>query len=59
MKVGAVITFPEGLTPGQVATFLADWQADLVKENSEFAFDDQIQVGEYDPEIGSPVFYVP
>jgi hypothetical protein len=57
-KVGAVITFPEHLTRRQVEQFLLEWQSELAKDDSEFVYD-SIQIGEYDPEVGGPVFYVP
>jgi hypothetical protein len=47
------------VTAEQVRNFLSEWQADLVKDGNEFAFDPHIQVGEYNPDWGSPVFYVP
>lgn len=57
-KVGAVITFPEGVTQQQVYEFLAELSDDLEKDGSKFSFD-SIQTGRYDPDCGSPVFYVP
>ncbi len=58
LKVGAVLTFPEGLTEKKVREFLQEWQRELEKDESEFVYD-SIQVGEYNPEHGGPVFYVP
>lgn len=57
-KVGAVITFPEGISRQRVHKFLREWQADLDKDGSEFVFD-SIQTGEYNPDWGGPVFYIP
>lgn len=53
-KVGAVITF-KGVTEHQVREFLAEWNSDLEKDGSEFAFD-SILTGTYDPEWEYPIF---
>lgn len=57
-KVGAVITFPEGITEKEVREFLLEWQGDLQKDGSKFVYD-SIQTGTYNPDWGGPVFYVP
>jgi hypothetical protein len=57
-KVGAVLTFPEGVTEAQVRAFLEEWRGELEKDASEFAFD-SIQTGSFNPDWGGPVFYVP
>ncbi len=57
VKVGAVLTFPEGVTRAQVCEFLDLWRRGLGK-NSIFGYD-SVTVEEYDPKWGSPVFYCP
>jgi len=57
-KVGAVLTFPEGLTEKQVREFLSELQGELEKDGSKFVYE-SIQTGTYNPEWGGPVFYVP
>ena len=54
-QVGAVVTFPEGVTEHEVKEALLKITAKL---KPEFRFE-SIQTGTFDPEWGHPVFYVP
>lgn len=48
-QVGAVLTFPRHMSKEDVRKLLQKIQKEI----------ETVQIGEYNPEWGSPVFYVP
>ena len=54
-QVGVVLTFPQSMDKAEVNQMLAKWNATLPKEKRI----ESIQTGEFNPDWGGPVFYVP
>jgi len=57
-QVGAVLTFPVGVSEKKIRKHLLELQMKLQLDEPSWAFE-SIQTGTFDPACGSPVFYVP
>lgn len=60
-QVGAVITFPEGVSQNDAEAYIRQMANAMASNHPAVVFADDItvQVREFEPEYGGPVWYVP